>query len=387
MIFWILLFPYLTAALLAAKKKNFNFVLACCLGCSLNIAFWHGTKALAENVAVTDTEYWNGYITRAAYFEEWDERVSCRHPIYRTESYECGSGNSPMTCTRSVYVGDEHSYDVDTHPEHWEAEDSIGTAYSISQTYFESLCKQFKNRSFQDMNRDYHSIDGDSYVTNYNNEWADMVPTSVEKKYENRVAASNSIFNYKKVDPLKLKLYEYPENQEGFVYHSVLSFARLPDQEQIDKINAYWGSSKKIRIWVLVYQNRPIQTAFDQEALWKNGNKNELVLCFSIDNAKDRNIQWCKVFSWSKSEELKSEINSNFTNKPLDFMELTRYLNVAVPEKWEKRDWKDFDYLPIDLPMWFYVLNVFLFIGGYVGTLFGGAAWEANSRPRSSPWR
>jgi hypothetical protein len=63
-------------------------------------------------------------------------------------------------------------------------------------------------------------------------------------------------------------------------------------------------------------------------------------------------------------------------------MELTRYLNVAVPEKWEKRDWKDFDYLPIDLPMWFYVLNVFLFIGGYVGTLFGGAAWEESSTPK-----
>jgi hypothetical protein len=160
-----------------------------------------------------DTEYWNSYGIKAVYEEEWDEEVPCRHPIYETETDEDGY-------TTTTFVGYEHLYDVDNHPPKWYLQDNIGEHIGIDKNFFESVCKIWNMRQFQDMRRDYHSIDGDAYITIYDKEFEHVIPLCKIHSYENRVQSSKSVFNFDEVSKeikSQYTLYDYPpQNIFGF---------------------------------------------------------------------------------------------------------------------------------------------------------------------------
>ncbi len=63
------------------------------------------------------------------------------------------------------------------------------------------------------------------------------------------------------------------------------------------------GSTRNIRMWVLLFQSQPLEAALAQEARWVGSKKNELVLCISIDT--ENVIQRGHCFSWTKVDELK----------------------------------------------------------------------------------
>lgn len=134
----------------------------------------------------TDTEYWSGYVVKAEYFEAWDERVPCSHPVYCTRTVTDSEGN---TSTEEYQCGWEHAYDVDYHPEHWKKTDNNGITKSINRYEFNRLVKVLGNKSFVNLYRDYHSIDGDKYISRYvgGDESIDIMCHS--HYYENRVQA------------------------------------------------------------------------------------------------------------------------------------------------------------------------------------------------------
>ena len=101
----------------------------------------YGTEA----VQTRDTEYWGGWLTHTEYYEAWDEKVSWRRPVYRTDS----KGNS-------VFEGYQHFYDVDYHSPYWLASDSNGISKNISREHFERLAVKFNSRVFVDLHRSYH---------------------------------------------------------------------------------------------------------------------------------------------------------------------------------------------------------------------------------------
>lgn len=307
-------------------------------------------KLLTETMQVQDTEYWGGWVSRATYEEPWDERVSCRHAKYRTEYYECGDGKTSRTCSRQVFEGYEHAYDVDDHPAKWYIEDSNGFTIGISSARFEWLSQQFNERTFVELNRDYHSQDGNAYVAHWDKDWTTLQPVTTVHRYENRVAVSKSIYSYPDVNPKKSPVYDYPE-VNGYDCTSVLSKKRWAGQGEIDKLNAVLGAKKQVRVWVLLWEDAPRQVGFDQEAYWKGSNKNEIVICVSY---KGNEVQWAHVFSWSKSENLKTAIQSYLAvdNPKLDFRTFAPWLQSEVESKWNRRNWKDFDYLTVEPPTW-----------------------------------
>jgi len=343
-------------------------------------------NSIALNLTTRDTEYWGGWVTKAVYYERWDEEVPCIHARYRTETYDCGTSDKPATCSRQVFDGWEHMYDVDDHPEHWVAETSNDTEYEITRNYFTLLCSQFNNKSFQDMHRDYHRIDGDAYVTEWDSKF-DTVESVVEKHtYTNKVANSTSLFKFPEIDPKTTPVFAYPD-VNGFSCPSVLGAPGLPNSEDIDKVNSLLGASSKIKVWVLIWEGYfDRQVAFDQKAFWKGSNKNELVICININSVKDPKVNWCEVFSWSDSEELKTSIVSFVSeeNKTLDLKELANYLYKNIPSKWTKKNWHDFDYISVDIPplgLFFIWLVAVLSTGG---TLYWSIVNEHRENDRTS---
>lgn len=344
------LLPILVGIYLVKKYPNKVNIVEVLISAGLVFLFVLFSKYISEGAITRDTEYWGGWITRVNYFEPWDERVPCRHPIPCSHPRYDSKGH--FVGFAHFNDGHFHLYDVDYHPAEWEALGSNGEQYNISKNSYSSFVRVFNNEKFIELNRIYHSIDGNEYSSYWKGEDSTIQIITSIHNYENRVAVSDSIYKYREVSGKDL--FQYPE-LHGFNIPAVLSKAGpIRGGEAIDFINGKLGAKKKIRVWVLVWKNQPRNVAFNQEAYWRGSNKNELVICLSIDS--ENNVQWAHVFSWSKSEALKTAINSYLVvdNSKLDLVKFGAWLYPEIEKSWNKRNWHDFDYLSISLPSWMF---------------------------------
>jgi len=315
-------------------------------------------KFSTELAQTTDTEYWNEPLTQAIHSQAWDEEVSCTH------SYDCNctkdsKGNETcQTCYR-------HSYDVDYHPEYWEVTTASGNSARVSQSEYIRLTKKWSNESFVDKHRDFHSIDGDWYVST-----CPAIDSKIEcfvspHYYENRVQASHSVFNYPEIsdkDKAFYGLYEYPEITEGYKQRSILGYGDTTQntaERKMQILNAKLGPKKQVKVFVLIFRNKSDDVAYQQECYWKGGNKNEFIVCIGLDNAN--NVKWCRPFSFTEVQEIKVETR-NFVQEmgQLNLSKISDFLYSEVDSKFKRKSFEDFSYLTVEPKGWQVVLTFIL---------------------------
>lgn len=344
-------------------------------------------KYTTETAMTSDTEYFGGYVTSATYTEDWDERVSCRHPKYCTRPSTCGSGKTRRSCTKRYRCGDQHAFDVDFHPAHWTMEDSNGSDFSISEGKYKSVVNTFGNESFVEMNRRFHSNDGDAYKTTFPiNDRDRTLVTTIPHSYENRLAVSDSVFNYVDLKEEEKKgLFNYPELVDNYA-PAVLVQGQLSTKinggdlkkatRTLDFINAYLGRQKQIRVWFLIF---PVGTdqeiAKRQEGLWKNGNKNELTIL--VAPKEDGSLAWATTFSWMKSIQLgvdiREQLMTQYEKRPLDLVEFGTWLEPIAQKQYVRKPFEEFSYLSIRPPLWVTIL-----VWVFAILLNGGIMWWVN---------
>ena len=147
----------------------------------------------------------------------------------------------------------------------------------------------------------------------------------------------------------KMKLYDYPEiinyDQSGIIGYD----ADVISDFAVRYINGMYGGKYQFRLFILVYPDRPVSVVEKQKAYWKNGNKNELVVCIGY-NTQKKDIMWCECFSWSDAPKLEVETKQYFLDKDsLDFTGYCTFLKSRVPYDWKRKEFKDFKYIEIDL--------------------------------------
>lgn len=323
------------------------------------------SKALVESAACRDTEYWGGWVTMASYYESWDEEVPCRHPEYRTVTDSKGNSHQE-------FVGYEHSYDVDDHPPYWELYDSNGERTDISQAEYADIKGKCGNEKFIDMNRSYHSKDGDQYRVEAPKEV--VLPVVKSHTYENRILASSSIYKPKKLTKEDRKrVYEYPKATSSYFYPSMIGW--VEGSSDLAKMNALLGSSKQVRAMVLVYRKEGADIMQLQRDAWVNGNKNEFVTCIGI--AEDNTVSWVDCFCWENEGLRVSARNflAGQIGKRLETREYVAWLGPAIQEQWQRKHFKDFNYLTIEPPWWAVLIVYILVTVTSVGVLF----WETEN--------
>jgi hypothetical protein len=330
-----------------------------------------GSRAIGKKTLTHDTEYWTTYGTSATYHEAWVERVSCRHQKYKTVTVRNRDGTTSTTREPNGY---EHSYDLDHHPPEWHICDHTGERYSISSGHFESLASRWRNRVFHDVFRFSVHVDGDMYETTWSGDEDTPEIITAVHSYDNLIQASSSSYNYPDVDKQtrsRYGLFEYPDPDERLQCPSVLG-VNVPEKAAADRLlthaNSLLGSTHKIRMWVLLFQDKPLEAALAQEALWEGSNKNELVLCIGID--KENVIQWGHCFSWTKVEELKIGLRNlvnDRVNQKLDLSEVVTKMVEQATASWQKRNWHDFDYLEVPTPTWAVIMCYLLVLASSIG--------------------
>lgn len=339
MIWFALLVPIVFSVLLITFFKHKVVLWELALPMLITVIVIAICKWVAINAKTTDTEYWGSYVTEARYYEDWNERVTCTH----TRTCRDSKGNS-YSC------GTEHAYDVDYHPEYYEVITNTDEVVSITERKFYHFVDIYKNKHFKELNRDYHTDDGDMYYSRWNGDGLTFTDVVTMHTYENRVQASTDVFNFEDVskeDIETYKLFEYPKLKDNFRYHTVLGLKQYDVDKMYRTLNAQLGKSKKLRLWILVHKNQPLQAGVLQQHLWKNGNKNEFVINIGVD--EHNNINWVYVFSWAEDETLKINIrNKILDSKTLDLVGLYPYIYHSLNDGFVKKSFDDFKYINVE---------------------------------------
>lgn len=304
-------------------------------------------KYSIETSMTNDTEYFQDYIVKAQYYERWDEEVPCTH------SYDCmcstdSDGNE--CCCSTCY---HHAYDVDDHSPYWVITMSGGKTFRVSSSEYDRIVRKFEMKpQFLDMNRDYHSIDGDAYYTKFDGNFAKLDYATWEHTYENRVQASHTILNYDSVPNRLVKQYgivDYPNVYNYYKSRSILGEISNLD-EYNSKKNALLGNKKEVKVFYVIFKNQPIEAGLKQEQHWKKGNKNEVVICIGIDDK--RKVQWSHSFSWTKENIVMVDIRTNIEAQKIlndsTFKEVIDYSHNTIDQKFNRRHFSEFSYLKVD---------------------------------------
>jgi len=282
------------------------------------------SKFAIEASSVSFKEYWGSSIVS----------VTEQEPYNYWKVDECsrqvasGTDKDGYTTYRTEYYDCSHQEDVGPS---WEATTTIGENITITDEQYDELIQRFgTGRKVINTHKNYHSNDdcvwsrGTKFegktVGNisyeYQTTWSGSDDTRKsyvsEHSYENRIKASDlTIFNIKMVNDVQadsMGLFKYPTKNNGLDYPTILGGNVSKDiQEKFRNLNGKYGASNQLRLWVLVFENKPMSIAQYQENYWVKGNKNELVICIG---KKGNEIQWSHAFSWALSAELTAEVKN-----------------------------------------------------------------------------
>ena len=345
------------------------------------------TKFSVEKALLDDTQYLSGTVMNAQYYEYWSTWISKKCPEqYACGSYTTGSGKNKTRHTKYCTRWVDCSY-CDKHSEYWQITDNYNHIWSVTKEEYERLGKQWNSRPvFVDQDR--HIVnhfgcgeDGDMYQHNWDSGMLSIEGSTWTESYENHVQISKSSFNIGEVskeDVKKHGLYEYPTLQN---YHQTnilgLDSATFVDTNHklgaaklFEYFNSVYGPKRKIKVFVLMFYGKDIETAVKQKNYWVNGNKNEVVICIDVDRATGK-INWVYPFSWTENKRIQVDIREDVSNmKVLDFTKLYHTVDEDT-KSFAYRDFHQFDYLSVDPPTW-EVWFVYLFtIALTIGILYG----------------
>lgn len=290
----------------------------------------------------TDTEYLGDYITKVRHYDEWDEWV------HRTCTRTYKSGNTTRTQT---YDCSYRQY----HPERWAYFDQDGEEHWLYyEEEFNEIIRRFNTHMvFVDMHRKYHRIDGDAQDYYWDGSEEKAWPVTHSHSYKNKLQNSRSIFNFEEINKKEadsLGLYEYPPiemyDQNPILSHTI----KLPKNQEdaLRFTNGFYGKKHQFRVFVLLFENKGVEISEKQRSYWKNGNKNELVVCLGI---KDDKVNWCNAFSWCDVPTVDIKTEVYFTERDtLDMKAYSDFLRTSLENgDWERKNFDDFSYVKTEL--------------------------------------
>lgn len=324
------------------------------------ILIYFTVRGISLLVNSTAVEYYGGYITKITHYDDWDEWIT-------------------KTCTRSVYCGRDskghakyrtETYDCsyrEYYPDYWTMTDNDGSEIYISQSEFDSIKKVWGTPEiFLDMHRDYMNIDGDAQYHEWDNNKKSIRTVTTEHQYKNKVKNSLSVFNFRKItkdEAKEIGLYDYPKIKK-YDQNPIIGLKNCSDSDirEISYLNGIYGKEKEFRMYLMFFYNKDLQVSFDQQSYWAGGNKNEFNVCIGIDSVTNK-VQWVNAFSWMDKPTLEVNVESYFNSKDtVNIKDFAEYVNRLIPSQWQRKEFKDFEYLKSELSSTTYTVIIVLLL-------------------------
>lgn len=346
MIWYSLLIPIFITVLSFFLLKSYNFWWELLIPTGVTFLFILISYFVIESTSMSDIEY-NGYqITESRYYEYWESYVS--QTCSRTVS--CGKD-----CTKTEYY--DCSY-CDRNSPYWTSVDNFGREYRISEEKYKHLKKLWANENFVDLDRTIHNTfscgqDGDMYKTIWDGNPFHSENSVKEISFKNKLKVSHSAFNFPEItkeDADSIGLYHYPKFYDYYKQPSILSkevYVKDSIETLFQYLNGNMGYPYKVKVFTLLFRNKPQSIALSQEQYWEGGNRNEIVVCIGLD--KLGNIEWVKPFSWSDNKRLVVEIREEISElKRLNWLEIYNIYEKSIKQYWKWKSFEDFNYLKFE---------------------------------------
>jgi hypothetical protein len=279
------------------------------------------TFSIAEAIITSDQEIWSGYVTGAEHtpywVAEWEEE----------ETYTDSDGKEhTRTVTRTQ-----------THYPRWWVNTTIGEI-DIQESRFENMGKKFGIDRSLGWRPNFDSGDRFDYHIEVENPDLANVHYPVHKKlsWRNPFLSSNTVRLGREIsheEARKENLFEHPDATDPFRSKRVIGTNAI-DPLKWDRLCAELGATWKVNLILINFGDRPISTAALQRDYWKNGKKNDLVLCVGTD--------WAYVFGWAKSDLVKKELETILLENEINNEIIPKIRDAVkrdfVPYEWCKEE-------------------------------------------------
>jgi hypothetical protein len=290
-----------------------------------------------QGVQTTDKEVWSGTVVDWSHDEEYDE------------------WHDPVT---SCTTNDKGIQSCSTTPGYWEHHDAQNHIKTSDDGWFSVSRSPDRTIQFTDS--------WPNTVSEIQAFWPPGTPSASVHTYENKVQASYSIY---RVDGVNEK--EYPDLPEypvmiyeqinidrilGIVPNKYDANKRLAEvNSELNKFIPDPDKPGKSRSWkqvniifVNVGENKTDDYGYALQNSWKNGNKNDFVVSFSMNS--DGKLNWVHAFSWSEVEILKMEVRDKLMSLGTitDFVPVVNTVREMVADKFERKEFADFNYIKIE---------------------------------------
>lgn len=318
-------------------------------------------KAGAESAMTSDVEYHGGWATTSFHQEPWTEE-------YEVDDYCTDKDGKSYRCGSHTEYRD--------HPEKWWLENSNGETIDTDSSDYLRLKNLWGNETRENGHHDdfdrvtwgyNYTGEGYCYHTTWTGSVSTLVPTTTRHRYENRIqAVDNTLFHFAKLHENDIKdygLYELPEIN-GF-YGMQYVHGNSPGVDEANRKLEHWnaviGRSKQVQMRILIFVNQPIEAGLAQEAYWQGGNKNEFTVCVGVNSENE--TLWAHVISWTNEEHLKIQVRDVARSmKKFDPVALADKMVPMIQESFIRKQFKEFDYLEIKIPVWGHILSLILCI-------------------------
>ena len=327
------------------------------------ILFGEGTVGLLHWLFycfhTSKTEYLGAMVTDIYHEESWTELVEVK------ETKTDNRGNS-YTVTRI-----EENY----HKEKYYFHTTRGTKFNTDYDFYSYVRDLWRLPRTNLRWTGSHIKGGVRYGTAY--EMSDFdcferenpknwVPITESNSYTNKVQASNSIFKFEKItdkEASELGLLKYPaiySHDAPCVLSNDIHVTPQVD-ELFRKFNARFAPEYQMRLYILLFDtSKGVAISELQRAYWQGGNKNEFVVCIGMST--QGMVKWARAFSWADEQSKEIETAQWLMQHPkIDWSEFYTWLRWNLRD-WKRKEFKDFDYINITLPLWqvisIYVLSV-----------------------------
>lgn len=252
----------------------------------------------ATNLA--DKEIWNGYVTKAEYYEQWTEKVTSRDKKGRTTT----------------------SYRH--HPPSWVINTTAGD-FSTSSEVYNSYRHRFDNQTKKNL---YHMNqssfgDGDMFYVECDRNQASLMPAARPHLFVNYLRASDSIRKIRgNIEQHKANLKEYPVVYAGD--YGDIEFDRVIEagitlppswkvslDEKLDRELRNLGAEKEVNVLVYITGSPDRSFAEALKEYWVQGKKNDVIVIVGAPTFPE--IRWVEVIAWTKVEEFKIHLRDRIT--------------------------------------------------------------------------
>lgn len=335
---------------------------------SKRVVWWEALLGSAIGFAVAGLVHWGSVASMTHDTETWSGRVvAARFRPYwhaswiEIETYTDADGN---TQTRLVHR-------EESHPDAWYARVSFGAnqrgweEYNISEGWYKSILKEFgtKQVKLPAPRPDWDSGSTHDWISQRNATGV-ILPATKRMSFTNRTLAAESLFSYAEV-PEGTPVYSYPRNKRWSISDRLLGTAENAiNIRDWDALNSRLGPESKVNLILVGFDSPNSELGHQQEAHWKGGKKNDLVLCYGGDGGG--HPAWAYVFGWTERDIVKRNLETILLTNPIN-ADIIPKIEAEVEANYEIKDWSKFDYLPVEPPWWAYL--VMLLITG-VATFF-----------------